>query len=413
MNKAKSILLPGTKKMPGMAGAKALLTFGLSALGEVINGGLAIPHQDVTTLVNSVLVGTSPVADNKLKLFSIKGGIKGTTISLTQLGQMKHLWSERKSNGQFIPKGQMSSDRNSFTLAPVEYDGKLMPDEFFGSDWEALFGTEDPFEMLKTPAGARALAMIIESIMFTLGQDMYNMLTYGDHPFITTADTDGNYKVSEKEWADFKNQMVGNVGGFITNADYLRSLSIDNFGLTIGTTSGTSFTGDIIAEFNKVKAKMTPKFKVMAKTPRFGTPIMLVSSGHYEAYKAYLIDTYNMIPVGYQLLTTGSDGTTYQGEIALKWDNFWVVEYSELATFDAIAGCTTHMILCTMPGNIPVLHGTNSETSKFGFRFQQSDRIEDKGAVFAYGVMKLGTGFIDPDLVVYGVSRTAIPNTTP
>lgn len=407
------ILLPGTKKVPGMAGAKALLAYGLDNIGSIINQGMVIPHADMTTLINNVMIGTSTIGDNRLGLFTKKGGIVGTEFSITSLNKQSHLWSKRKDGGQFIPKGRGSANRASFTLTPVEYDGKQLPDEFFGSDWEALFGTEDPFQMLNTANGKVALAMIVQTILFSLSQDMYMLLMYGDHPFITTSDTDGNYKVTTAEWADFKDQMIDTVGGFITNADYLRSLGIDNFGLTIGTTSGTAFTGDIIAEFNKVKAKMTPKFKVVSKTPRFGMPIMLVTTGIYEAYKAYLIDTYNTIPVSYQMLTTGTDGTTYGGEVALKWDGFWIVEFNEMANFDAIAGCTTHMILATMPGNIPILHGTNSERTQYGFRVQQSDRIADKGAVFMYGVMKLGTGFVDPDLVVYGVSRTAIANTTP
>jgi len=119
-------------------------------IGELLQATLTIPSKDMVSLVRNYIIGRSPLASNELNLFTIKGGITSDKYAIAMLNRAKHLWSSRKDGCQFSPKGRIGSERAEFELQPIEYDGVQCPDEFFGSEWETMFGTGDPFEMLKT-----------------------------------------------------------------------------------------------------------------------------------------------------------------------------------------------------------------------------------------------------------------------
>lgn len=382
-------------------------------MGGLLMSTISIPSKDMLLLVRNYIIGASPLAANELGLFTVKGGITQDKYKIAMLERARHLWSSRKDGCQFVPKGSVGLTRAEFELTPIEYDGKQCPDEFFGSEWETLFGTANPFEMLKKEGGAMALAAIVDTIIDSLQWDFWNLMLYGSHPIINTAETSGTYTVSEKEWDDFKDQMK-NVGGFITAADYIRTSGVrDNFNVTISATDvdGESFVGDVIELFKKVREASTPTMKVFSKRRQYGRVVYLVSRGIFNAYKDHLIETFNHIPVGYQLLTTAVDGTRYAMEDVLLWDGNVVVCFDELTDVDTITGYNTHMVLAVVPGNIPFLYNTNTATgisnpaTDFGLKIQQSMELKEKGTVYMYSALKVATGFINPDLVTYAVRR--------
>jgi hypothetical protein len=384
-------------------------------VGDLLQATLTIPSLQMTSLVKNYIIGNSPIASNDLGLFSIRGGITTDKYAIAMLSRARHLWSSRKDGCQFVPKGKIGSQRAEFELQPIEYDGVQCPDEFFGSEWEVLFATGDPFEMLKTEAGAMALNSIVNIVIDSLHADFWNLITYGSHPIITSAETNNTYTVSASEWADFKDQME-NIGGFITTCDFLRTSGRDNFNVDIdaGDVDGTSYTGSVSEDlFKRVRDAQTPIMRTQSVKARFGRTLYLCTRGIFNKYKDELIARFNGILTGYTLQTTGVDGTMYAMENVLLWDGNIIVPFDELEEVDAIVGYNTHMVLAVCPGNIPILYNANTARgaknigSDFGLKIQTSTELKEKGKVYMNANLKVATGLINPDLCVYAVLREA------
>lgn len=384
-------------------------------IGDLLQATLTIPSKEMVALVRNYIIGRSPLAANELGLFTIKGGIANDKFAIAMLSKARHLWSSRKDGCQFSPKGSIGSQRAEFELQPIEYDGVQCPDEFFGSEWETMFGTGDPFEMLQTEAGAFALDAVVRIIIDSLQQDFWNLIMYGSHPIITAAETNGTYTVSETEWADFKDQMK-NIGGFITTADFLRTAGRDNFNVTIdaGDVNGEEYTGAVRTDlFKRVREAALPIMKTQMKRKSFGniSSLFLCSRGIFNKYKDELIAQFNNLPVAYTIQTTGIDGTKYAMEDVLLWDGNVIMCFDELAEIDTIVGYNTHMVFATIPGNIPILYNANTARgsknigSDFGLKIQQSADLKEKGKIYMHANMKVATGIINPDLCVYAVLR--------
>jgi hypothetical protein len=383
--------------------------------GGLLQSILTIPSKEMTDLVANQIIGRSPLAANELGLFTMKGGVTTDKYAIAMLQRAKHLWSSRKDGCQFVPKGKIASQRAEFELNPIEYDGKQCPDEFFGSEWETLFATGDPFEMLSSANGAFALDAIVKVIIDSLQEDFWNLLLMGSNPIITTAETNGTYTVSEAEWADFKDQMK-NVGGFITAADFLKAAGRDNYnvGIDPADVNGEDFIGDVTdGIFKDVRSAHTPLMRTYSKNRRYGKTLWLCSRGIFNKYKDELIERFNGILTGYTLQTTGVDGTMYAMEDVLLWDGNVILCFDELAEVDTITGYTTHMIMAIVPGNIPIIYNANTARGSknigtdFGLKLQQSMDIKEKGNVYMTANIKVGTGIINPDLVTYAVLRVA------
>lgn len=384
-----------------------------SEVGELLQATLTIPSKDMVSLVRNYIIGRSPLAANELGLFTIKGGVTTDKYAIAMLNRARHLWSSRKDGCQFSPKGRIGSERAEFELQPIEYDGVQCPDEFFGSEWEAMFGTGDPFEMLSTQAGAFALDAIVKIIIDSLQQDFWNLIMYGSHPIITTAETEATYTVSETEWADFKDQMK-NVGGFITTADFLATAGRENFNVEIdpADVDGEEYIGEVRNDlFKRVREAATPIMKTQMKRRSLGQTIFLVSRGIFNKYKDELIEQFKAIPVSYTIQTTSIDGTKYGMEDVLMWDGNAIVCFDELMEIDTIVGYNTHMVLAMVPGNIPILYNANTARgaknigSDFGLKIQANTDLKEKGKIYMHANMKVATGIINPDLCVYAVLR--------
>lgn len=402
-------------KLVKLPGGNVRLTTIPDGAGGLLQSIMSIPSKEMTDMVANLIIGRSPLAANELGLFTIKGGITTDKFAIAMLNRAKHLWSSRKDGCQFVPKGKIASQRAEFELNPIEYDGKQCPDEFFGSEWETLFATGDPYEMLKTEAGAKSLDMIVNITIDSLQNDFWNLLLMGSNPIITEAETEGTYTVSEAEWADFKDQMK-NVGGFITAADFLKAAGRDNYNVAIDVADvdGEDYTGDVKdGLFKLVRSAHTPLMRTFSKNRRYGKSVWLVSRGIFNKYKDELIAAHNGHLMGYTLQTTGIDGTVYAAEDALLWDGNIIISFDELTEVDTIVGYTTHMVLAIVPGNIPILYNANTARgaknigTDFGLKLQQSMDIKDKGLVYMTANLKVGTGIINPDLVTYAVLRVA------
>jgi len=402
--------MPGLKIVKVGGGGR---TVGVGRVATEVNGLnegiLTIPSTSWTELVRSYLIANTPIAANEFGLFNIKGDIKHDKFKIASLATARHLWSSRKDQCQFNPKGKVMSNATEFTLDPIVYDGVQCPDEFFGTSWEVLFGTSNPMDMLKSPGGMELINEILDIILIGLQNDFWNLVSHGSNPIIATAAASKSYLnyVSQQEWDAFVDQM-DEVGGFVTTADYLKSMGEPNFNVAIagGDVSGDAFIGNAVNLLKAVKNAQPALMKTAANSMQFGKQVYLVTRGIFNKLKDEMATTFSHLEIAYQLFKTGKTGESLMGSDAIMWDGNIVVAFDQPAVIDSIIGYNTHMVLCTVPKNIPILYNANTgKLGDFGLVMQQTGLIKDKGQVFMNANMKVGTGFVNKNFVSYAVRR--------
>lgn len=376
-------------------------------VGSTFAGTLSIPCDSMTELVSTQMVANSPLASDKYGIFNMKGGIHTDKFKIASLVPPKHLWSGKKDACQFDPKGRMGSKRSEFELNEIVFHGKQCPDSFYDVGWYQLFGTGRPLDMLKSQTGLQLIRNIVAMISTALTNDLWNLITYGSHPIISTSDADGAYVnyTSAQDWADFKDQQE-RVGGFVTAAEYLKTAGETNFNVEIqaGDVSGAQYTGNVLNDLF-IRVKNAAKAEKSLYVSRTRTKeVWLVTKGIFEKGKEELKALFPALQVGYDMVINGVGNNTGLSEYYM-WDGKYIVLFDEPEMIDSITGYNTHMVLATVPGNIPIL--TGGDPSRFGLQVQSTGLIKDQGQLFMDGYLRVGTGFINPELVTFG-SRTTI-----
>lgn len=366
-------------------------------------GTLSIPCDSMTELVRTQMVANSSLADNKYGLFSMKGNIHTDKFKIASLTPPKHLWGGKSLNCQFNPKGNFGSRRAEFDLNEIVFNGKQCPDSFYDNGWYQLFGTGRPIEMLKSANGLTLVRNLVAMVGNALTNDLWNLVTYGSHPIITTSDSNGafaNY-TSAEDWADFKDQQ-SQVGGFVTAAEYLKTTGLyPNYNVAIsgGNISGANYTGAVLEGlFVTVKAAATAEKEIFVTRSR-QKEVWLVTKGIFEKGKTELREKFPALQVGYDMFVNGN--TTLNGGMSeyYEWDGKYIVKFDEPQLIDSITGYNTHMVIATVPGNIAIL--TGGDPSKYGLEVQSTGLIKDQGALYMDAYLRIGTGFINPELVTF------------
>lgn len=365
-------------------------------------GTLSIPCDSMTELVRTEMVANSALAADKYMLFSMKSGVNTDKYKISSLTPPKHLWSSKKDGCQFNPKGNFGSRRAEFELNEIVFNGKQCPDSFYDNGWYQIFGTGRPLDMLKSPNGLALVRNLVAMVSNALTNDLWNLVTYGSHPIITTADSNGAYVnyTSAQDWADFKDQQ-SNVGGFVTAAEYMKTTGLyDNYNVTIdsGDISGSTYTGSVLEDlFVKVKNAATAEKELYVNRSR-SKEVWLVTKGIFEKGKTELREKFPALQVGYDMFVNGVGTNTGMSEY-FEWDGKYIVKFDEPQIIDAITGYNTHMVLATVPGNIAIL--TGGDTSRYGLQVQNTGLIKDQGQLFMDAYLRIGTGFINPELVTF------------
>jgi hypothetical protein len=295
-------------------------------------------------------------------------------------------------------------------LGSVDYDGEQCPDEF-AECLEGIFGQgNDAKDMLGTPAGRALFEQLLSRVYTGLGNSMWDLLHFANHPVIDLADAGGWSPVTAAEWADYIGQQTHEqVGGLITILDQLKDVTgLEQLQATIQSSDvsadGRDYTGDVIDLFNSLVATALPDFQIMVDEVRGqGAPIIVCSRSIFQAYKNYLTATYNAIPEGFQLFYRGEDGTSYPVRNVLQWDGIWVVQASAWNTFDRINGVTTHRAVLTAPGNFGVGYDVQDvltgQYGGIGLMVKQWLEPPYKGKVYMSTRFGLTGAIVNPDFL--------------
>ena len=386
-------------------------TSGISFSGDRGSRLVDVPTEAALRLFEDYSIRRPVLGENLLGLYSFIRPRVGDPhrVRFGRLTTPRHLL--QKANGcGWNPKGRVTLGVETHQLGSVDYDGEQCPDEF-GECLEGIFGQgNDAKDMLNTPAGVALFGQLVNRIYTGLGNSMWDLLHFANHPITDLADAGGWSGVNADEWADYYDQQNHDqVGGIITILDQLKDVTgLEQLQVTIQSSDisvdGLDFTGDVIALFRSMVATSLPDFQVMVDEVRGDKgPIMVVSRSIFQAYKDYLTSTYINIPDGFQLFYKGSDGSSYPVRNVLQWDGIWIVQASAWNVFDRINGVTTHRAVLTAPGNFGVGYDVQDVTAGqyggIGLMVKQWLEPPYKGKTYMTTRFGLTGAIVDPDFL--------------
>lgn len=391
--------------------AQFIDTNGIGFNGDRAGRTIDIPTEAALMLFDDYAVRRPVLAENLVGLYSFVRPRPGDPhrVRFGRLTTPKHLL--QKANGcGWSPKGRVIMNTEAHDLGSVDYDGEQCPDEF-AECLNGIFGQgNDAKDMLGTPAGRALFDQLLNRVYTGLGNSLWDLLHFANHPVIDLADAGGWSSAPADEWADYLDQQSHEkVGGLITILDQLKDVTgLEQLQVTIQSsdvsTDGREYTGDVIDLFNALIAAALPDFQIMVDEVRGqGAPILVVSRSIFQAYKNYLNATYTNIPQGFQLFYQGEDGMTYPVRNVLQWDGIWVVQASSWNAFDRLNGVTTHRAVLTAPGNFGVGYDVQEVLSGqyggIGLMVKQWLEPPYKGKVYMSTRFGLTGAIVNPDFL--------------
>lgn len=391
--------------------AQFIDTNGIGFNGDRAGRTIDIPTEAALMLFDDYAVRRPVLAENLVGLYSFVRPRPGDPhrVRFGRLTTPKHLL--QKANGcGWSPKGHVIMNTEAHDLGSVDYDGEQCPDEF-AECLNGIFGQgNDAKDMLGTPAGRALFDQLLNRVYTGLGNSLWDLLHFANHPVIDLADAGGWSTAPADEWADYLDQQAHEkVGGLITILDQLKDVTgLEQLQVTIQSsdvsTDGREYTGDVIDLFNALIAAALPDFQIMVDEVRGqGAPILVVSRSIFQAYKNYLNATYTNIPQGFQLFYQGEDGMSYPVRNVLQWDGIWVVQASSWNAFDRLNGVTTHRAVLTAPGNFGVGYDVQEVLSGqyggIGLMVKQWLEPPYKGKVYMSTRFGLTGAIVNPDFL--------------
>ena len=287
---------------------------------------------------------------------------------------------------------------------------------------EALFAPGNGVrDLMSSPELRELLKMTLDTLSVGLGNSFHELVHFGLHPAITTADTNGTFLVDDERWEDFYAQMVGsdarpnNCSGLVTIMDALADQGEQGYDLVIPDAdidAANNYTGDIVALFESVINAAGTELRTMARRginfargKRY--PIMLVTSPEFRAYEEHL--TANFVNSGsmtaYVLM--GDDGTPRMMPGVLHYKGIPVVEWDESSTFDEIVGTKSHRVALVAPGTFGVASDVKNIKDSFnpGTGLEIVQRMGGgpgfMGKIYMTTTLRWGTALADKRFVTY------------
>jgi hypothetical protein len=293
--------------------------------------------------------------------------------------------------------------------------GQECPDAFWNSCFERIFGVGNEIKnLMGTAAGQDIVKMMLRRVYTGLGNSASEMVWYGNHPDITTLNTNGFYNVTYKEWQAFYDQQTSTgQRGVITLLDALRAKGYENYSVAIpdGDIDQTTdaYKGDIIGLFNSLVKAAKPEFKKWIRYGYQGNdgkkywPIIMLTEPEFQAYEDYIVQSFPMLKETYNYTLMNEDGTGQLIPGVLMWKHKPVVCWDEVGSFDQIAGTLSHKAGIFAPGFFGIAHDVQNMKQYEGMGLVMAQRLDLPylGQIYMNTNFRIGVGLADTDFAVY------------
>ena len=375
--------------------------------------GINVPQETAIILFRRKSIFAPAIAQNFLNLYSFADVGREGKARFGSLRGPKHQLSKRNRGCVWSPKKCGTSLLlDEIDTCPVELQQEQCVDALWGECWEKILGVgNDKYQIDGTSEGSALLGVLVDEIYRQLGNDYYNLTTFGLNPIIEDANTNGWYRtvgISDDEWACFYDQQQA-CGGIITQIDALKTEGLANFNVTIydADVEGSKYVGDPTELFQRLEDGMSHEMEVLADSEMNGGLVIGVTKGIFNAYRNQLIQIYQNIPASLQLLLSGStfcdDCESRTANGVLSWNGFWVVRMSEWTLLDRMTGTYTHRAALMVPGVLGLAYDVSpvGQFDGMGMEITNWRRAPLKGKTYFDTTFRVGTAILDTDLIVH------------
>jgi len=387
--------------------------------GQIDQRFLTLNINASMTLFKELAIQRPDLVGNWFGLYSFGTISKGSDIRWGYLNMPRHVLQERNNGCIFNAKGEMSLDVTKTAPCKFKYNGKQCPD-VFGDCLEAVLAPgNDGKNIMATDAGRRLFAEVIGGIFMAIGNSLYDVLEFGQHPATTAANDGDTYTVPEQEWQDYVDQQKI-CRGRITHIDTLRQAAIDgdtslnqyNVQILEADLSAnrTEYTGDPTVLFKRVRSAAPAKFRNYARNSRNGNmkPVIEVTAAIFQAYVDHLMSTWDKIDQMFYYFYSGkfcqANGCIETMPIpdVLMWDGYPVIARHDWTEFDEMHGIITHRCLFSAPGVYGIAFDVQSlsQYAGMGLEVVQRLRAPYQGEVYMSTQFDAATAILNRDWVV-------------
>jgi hypothetical protein len=388
--------------LPGKKGEIGGVVFG----NDGVNNIVVLETGAALTFFREYAMRRPRLIDDALGIYSYgsigrMGKVKWNTIS-TPL----HILQARSESCTWNPKGHIVIEGEELLAKGLEINMEFCNKDILDMCTRGLFGTgADINKIIATPEGEQLFNLLMEAIYTAKGNSIYDLVTFGDHPYIWAAELSGVYGIPADEFADYIDQMAI-LGGHLTMVDFLKASGHPQYTIPItnAEVNQAEFVGDTFEVLQRVKAKTPVRMMSYINMARSaGKPgIFLVSPAFFNKYEADLTAA-NMLNQA-QVIMNGiyPDAGTAPG--VLKFGGDYVVNRADWGEFDTIVQMHTHRVMYVAPGalgiayDIPILEQFGQD--KAGLIVEHSTRVSDKNKTYVYGEMEIGAGLVDKSMIV-------------
>lgn len=348
------------------------------------------------------------IFNDQLGIYSVLNLGDYGKFRVTRLRATGNMLRARTPCNVWDPRGGMRLRSEEFNSYPISFEGQECPDAFFNDCFDFVQGKgNEVLDISATETGRALYDAAIEELFVELGNDFYNVATFGMHAVIQASeenewwDKDAQTEDERKDY--YKQQMGIGVKGHLTLADELKMEGLNNFSVEIKDSEidwvNKEFIGNPLDLFERCDKASTIKFRQQLKRFRDAPIRRMVHPCIYDAYERYLMRNFDKIPETLQLIVSGPDATMNPMPGVLRYKNSWVISMDEWGMFDDMNGVFTPRVINTMPGNFAIgvdVEGLNQHDG-MGMVIEQSRRVKDKGAIFMITNFRIGTAIGNPD----------------
>lgn len=403
--------------------------------GRITGNYLAINTEGALNFFQKLSLVQGNLLDNSFGLFSYMSVGNKEKVRFAQLSQPSNVLQKCTEGCTWNPKGRINMTTDYITLCCVEFMSEQCGEAIKGCLSE-IFGTgNDMGNLWATPEGRALWAEIMSIIYVAIGNSLWTLAWWGQHPLIKESAENDWYQLSEdsglddKEWADYvDNQEV--CGGYITMMDYYKDQGVPNYGVEflpeeIGTDENNDpkFIGVASKLFDRMLKARKPIMRRMSK--KYGNSqdrckeVFKVDPSIFEAYENELMEKYDQLQTSFQYFYNGKfcEAVGCSGEMAvegvLKYKGHWIVCCEDFQDFNNTVGVKgLRAILITpytlgLPFDVPNLEDVTSTSSTgetvsmpTGLIVEQDMNLRAKKRIDMHSKFRIGFGILDPDLIV-------------
>ncbi len=406
--------------------------------GRTVNGAgvatgsmLVIEPKEAVNFLQRLSITYGALTANSMGLISY--GTIGTNrkVKFAQLtNATPHMIRPRGNKGCiWEPVGNIGMRVDEFPLMPIKYQGQMCPDNFWGTCLESLMGVGNQIEdILGSETGRKLVAELIASIYESLGDSIWNLAWFAEHPLITAADTANSFTVDLDEWTNFKAQQIGvGLGGWMTLVDANKASNKPHYNIQIknsDVTTGGEFTGNVSRGgglFERLvngASKKLRLFNSRTVTGRvggaaIGRTAILVTRAIFEQYERELALDFPTIPAQYYYFLTqnfiNQNGLTdyldrtNPANGVLVWKGHLIMMQESWDFFYEMLGYDAHIAMMAAPGVFGLAYDVPSlaQYEGLGMVIEQKKEAPDLGKIYMHTNLEMGMGIVNDELIAY------------